>query len=146
MIENSGITSSIRALHASLKDYLLLVGEPSPLLGTLCLRLIETLGSTEFVEIDTIPQSENLDRMSVLVLQAAIMGIMDRLEGLRPISDAHLRSITSCMKIAEALRPSDRRDACFKVLGIALKGLKDLTAGEYPRLIDGEEQELTGEM
>ena len=141
------IADSLRALRISLKDYLLLLGEPSPLLGTAWLLMVEAIEMLDKVPVE---QSAQLfDKLSALILNAAILGVVERLEGLRPVSDEFeslrlgcLQSVKSCLKVTETLRPGDRRDVCFKILGMALKVLGEITGQEYPTLFDAEGQKL----
>lgn len=134
--------NALRALHASLKDYLLLLGEPIPLLGTVCLLLTETVELLGRVPADT--SEKSFDKLSNIILCAAILGIVDRIEGIDG-SDPCIKNIKSFMKATETLLPCDRRDMCFKVLGMALKNLNRITGIEYPYLVDGDGQKLTGE-
>ena len=134
------VEDSWRVLHASLKDYLLLLGEPSPLLGTVCLMTVEAVELLGKVPVQD--SSRSFYKLSAVVLNAAIFGIIDRLEGLRPASDQHLQSVRNCLKVVETLPPYGRCDAYFRILNIALEGLSDVTGVEYPDLVDGKGQKL----
>jgi hypothetical protein len=133
--------SSLRSFRAALKDYLLLIGEPCPLLGSISYLLVEFIGGLppgdEF-------QAETLDKLTATVLEAAVLGMVDRLKELRPASDLCLQSVDSCMTITKPLNMNDRCASLFKILGIAMDGLRGLTTIEYPKLVDGSEKELTG--
>jgi hypothetical protein len=48
------------------------------------------------------------------------------------------------MKVTESLGQRDRCDVFFKVLGIAIDGLREITKDEYPQLSDGAGKKLTG--
>jgi len=132
-------TESLRTLHAALNDYLLLLGEPCPLLGQVSMRLVEIIGclppGDEAVAI-------SLDKIAVVSLEASILGIIDRLEHLKPGSEKCLQSVKDCMKVTDALSIHDRCAVFFKVLGIAIAGLSELTNQEYPQLVDGAGKKL----
>lgn len=132
-------TESLRSLHAAVSDYLLLIGEPQPLSCQLCLSFVEFIGTLppgeEF-------QASSLDNFTSAILEAAILGIKDRLDGLRPSSDVCLQSITDCLKVTESLDIGSRCEVFFKVLGIAIAGLADITHKEYPQLTDGSGKKL----
>ena len=107
--------SSLRTLHAALSDYLLLIGEPCPLLGNISWLLVEMLGS---LPPGNDGHAKNLDTLAATVLEAAIMGVIDRLQGLQPASGESLRSVLDCMKVIEKKDMNARCIALFKVLGI----------------------------
>jgi hypothetical protein len=132
---------SLRSLHAAMSDYLLLVGEPCPLLGQLCMRLVEIIGC---LPPGNEPQTDNLDKLTSLILEAAILGVINRLEELQPKSEPCLRSAKDCMKITGTLNTHDRCGVFFKVLGIAIAGLQEITGSEYPQLSDGSGKKLRG--
>jgi len=131
--------NSLRTLHAALNDYMLLLGEPCPLLGQVCMRLIEVIGCLP-------PGDEaiaaNMDKLAAITLEASILGIVDRLEGLEPHSEKCLQSIKDCMNVTDALSIHDRCAVFFKVLGIAITGLREITNQEYPQLADGTGKKL----
>jgi hypothetical protein len=133
---------SLRSLHAAMSNYLLLVGEPCPLLGQLCMRFIEMIGC---LPPGDETQADSLDKFTSLILEAAILGVVDRLERLQPKSESCLQSVKNCMKITDTLNVHDRCDVFFKVLAIATAGLQGITGGEYPQLSDGSGTKLRGE-
>jgi hypothetical protein len=128
-----------RSLHAAMGDYLLLLGEPCPLLGSLCSHLIDIIGQLppgdEF-------QTENIYKLASITLEAAVLGIMDRLQALTPESIICLHGINDCMEVVKTLGPRDRCSVFFKVLGIAISGLREITKQEYPQLYDGKGKKL----
>jgi hypothetical protein len=130
---------SLRSLHAAMSDYLLLIGEPCPLLGQLCMRFIEMIGCLppgDETYVDT------LDKLTACILEAAILGVIDRLRQLRPQSMMCLQNMDSCMKVADDISVHDRYVVFFKVLGMGMAGLQELTNQEYPQLADGEGKRL----
>ncbi|MFA5767668.1 MAG: hypothetical protein WC919_07165 [Candidatus Paceibacterota bacterium] len=139
MAKEDAYVDSLRTLHAALNDYMLLLGEPCPLLGQVCMRLIEVIGCLP-------PGDEaiaaNMDKLAAITLEASILGIVDRLEGLEPHSEKCLQSIKDCMNVTDALSIHDRCAVFFKVLGIAITGLREITNQEYPQLADGTGKKL----
>jgi hypothetical protein len=133
--------NSLRTLHAALNDYLLLIGEPCPLLGRISFLLVETIGC---LPPGDSTQANNLYTLAATILEAAIMGTISRLEGLQPESAVCLHSVLDCMKVVEQSDMSIRCTALFKVLGIAMDGLRNVTKVEYPQLADGSGKKLTG--
>jgi len=131
--------NSLRTLHAALNDYMLLLGEPCPLLGQISMRLVEIIGCLPPGD-DTI--AVNLDKIAAITLEASILGIVDRLEGLKPHSEKCLQSIKDCMKVTDTLSIHDRCAVFFKVLGVAMTGLREVTNQEYPQLADGTGKKL----
>ena len=139
MAKEDTYVDSLRTLHAALNDYMLLLGEPCPLLGQVCMRLIDLIGSLPPGD-DTIAAS--MDKLAAVTLEACILGITDRLEGLQPQSEKCLQSIKDCMKVTDTLNIRDRCTVFFKVLGIAITGLREITNKEYPQLADGAGKRL----
>lgn len=139
MSTDEAYIKSLRSLHSAMSNYLLLIGEPCPLLGQLCMRFVEMIGS---LPAGDEMHASSLSRMAAVILEAAILGIVDRLEGLQPESHICLQSITDCMKVTESLNPHDRCAVFFKVLGIAMVGLREITKLEYPQLTDGEGKKI----
>jgi len=139
MAKEDAYINSLRTMHAALNDYMLLLGEPCPLLGQVCMRLVEIIGCLP-------PGDEviaaNLDKIAAITLEASILGIVDRLEGLRPNSEKCLQSVKDCMKVTDTLSVHDRCAVFFKVLGIAITGLREITNQEYPQLADGTGKKL----
>jgi hypothetical protein len=131
---------SLRAMHAALKNYLLLIGEPCPLIGKISFSLVEIIGTMPPGEES---QADNFDKLTAVILESAIMGICDRLADVSP-RNACLRSVDDCMKIAAKDDMSARCVALFKILGIAMDGLRNATNIEYPELADGAGKKLTG--
>jgi hypothetical protein len=137
--ENNEYVDSLRSLHAAMSDYLLLIGEPCPLLGQLCMRFIEMIGC---LPPGDEMQANTLHKLASCILEAAILGVIDRLEQLRPQSAMRLQSIESCMKVADGISMHDRCTVFFKVLGMGVAGLRELTNQEYPQLTDGDGKRL----
>ena len=139
MTKDTEYIDALRSLHSAMSDYLLLIGEPCPLLGQLCMRLVEMISC---LPAGDEMQADNLDRIAAIILEAAILGIIDRLRGLQPKSCICLQSVTDCMKVTESLNPHDRCAVFFKVLGIAIAGLREIADQEYPQLTDGEGKKI----
>jgi hypothetical protein len=131
--------NSLRTLHAALNDYMLLLGEPCPLLGQMCMRLVDLIGSLPPGDDTT---AASMDKLAAITLEACILGIIDRLDGLQPKSEKCLQSIKDCMKVTDTLNMHDRCIVFFKVLGIAIAGLREITNQEYPQLADGAGKRL----
>lgn len=139
MADDIKYVNSLRSLHAAMSDYLLLVGDPCPLLGQLCMRFIEMIGC---LPPGDEMQANTLDKLAACILEAAILGIIDRLRQLQPQSTMCLQGIDSCMKVADGISTRDRCSVFFKVLGIGVSGLHDLTNQEYPQLTDGSGKKI----
>jgi hypothetical protein len=143
--------SSLKSLHAAMSDYLLLVGEPCPLLGQMNMRLIEFIGCLPPGDTD---QAKTLYTLAAISLEAAILGILDRLKELtntynaielRIKANASMKSIIDCMKVTESINTSERCTVFFNVLGMAIAQLKEITGAEYPQLTDADGKKLRGE-
>jgi hypothetical protein len=133
--------ASTTSLRAAMKDYLLLLGEPCPLLGSVAFLLTEFLGG---LQPGNECQADTLDNLTSIILRAAILGVVDRLEGLRPESDMCLQSINTCMKISDPLSDRNRCVAFFETLNMAMNGLRRITTDEYPQLFDDTGKLMTG--
>ena len=137
---NEAYIKALRSLHSAMSDYLLLVGEPCPLLGQLCMRFVEMIGS---LPAGDELQANSLSKLATVILEAAILGVIDRIEQLsNKGSEACVPSLKNCMAITDTLSPQDRCDVFFKVLGMAMTSLRGLTNQEYPQLTDGEGKKL----
>jgi hypothetical protein len=136
-------TNSLRSLRSALCNYISLLGEPSPLLGNVASLLVDIIGSLPPGDIS---KSEQFYKITSIILEAAILGIINRLEGLQPKSGACLQSIDDCMKIAKSLSVYDRCNVFFKILGKAIDDLHKITGQEYPQLYDGSGKKLCGEL
>ena len=139
MTKDTKYVDSLRSLHAAMSNYLLLVGEPCPLLGQLCMRFVEMIGC---LPPGDEMQANTLDKLTACILEAAILGIIDRLKQLCPQSTMCLQNIDSCMKVAGDISTHDRCVVFFKVLGSGIAGLRAITNQEYPQLTDGEGKRL----
>lgn len=133
-------------LNASLSNYLALLGEPTPLLGTIAMQLVNMIDQSDLSPSILVLENNNLDNMTILILEATILGIVERLEGLNPRPYHLLLSIKSCLDVTKQLSLIDRCDIHFKVIGMALKGLSDLTKIKYPSLLDGNGNKLIEEV
>jgi hypothetical protein len=135
---------ALKSLHAAMTDYLLLLGEPCPLLGQLNMRLIELIGCLPH---GNDKQSQSMYRLAAITLEASILGVVDRLNEytseqnelvLRNKAQSAIQSVTDCMKVTESVSIADRCSAFFNILGVAMAQLKDITKIEYPQLTDGD--------